>query len=166
MLGENVVSMLRSRRERFPWFPTIKCEECLLDLECLNFCPAGVFDWDPGTGKPVVARPFDCIPGCRSCAENCKGKNISLPGKREVAAALRRIRAEDGLPSSRVEGQGVGRGHTNLQLPSPRGEGQGWGGSMPRGPNKNRTKGNKGKPRNPGNRSVITLPVRGNKTAE
>ena len=88
------------QRERFPWFPTLKCEECLLDLECLNFCPANVFDWDPATGKPVVARPLDCIPGCRSCAENCKGKIISLPGKKEVAAALKRIRAEDGRTSA------------------------------------------------------------------
>jgi NAD-dependent dihydropyrimidine dehydrogenase PreA subunit len=96
MLGENEDSMPSRQRKRFPWFPTIKGEGCLLDLECLNFCPAGVFDWDPATGKPVVARPFDCIPGCRSCAENCKGKSISLPGKREMAAALERIRAEDG----------------------------------------------------------------------
>lgn len=92
------------QRERFPWFPTLKGEECLLDLECLNFCPANVFDWDPATGKPVVARPFDCIPGCRSCVENCKGKSISLPGKKEVAAALKRIRAEDGGTSA---GNGV-----------------------------------------------------------
>jgi len=91
------------QRERFPWFPTLKGEDCLLDLECLNFCPANVFDWDPATGKPVVARPLDCIPGCRSCAENCKRKNIALPGKKEVAAALKRIRAEDGR-TSEVEG--------------------------------------------------------------
>jgi NAD-dependent dihydropyrimidine dehydrogenase PreA subunit len=91
------VSIPRSRRERFPWFPTINGDVCLSDLECLNFCPAAVFDWDPATRKPVVARPFDCIPGCRSCAEKCKAKGISLPGKKEVAAALKRIRAEDGL---------------------------------------------------------------------
>jgi NAD-dependent dihydropyrimidine dehydrogenase PreA subunit len=87
----------RSRRERFPWFPIINGDVCLSDLECLNFCPAAVFDWDPATGKPVVARPLDCIPGCRSCAEKCKAKGISLPGKKEVAAALKRIRAENGL---------------------------------------------------------------------
>jgi NAD-dependent dihydropyrimidine dehydrogenase PreA subunit len=69
-------------------------------LECLNYCPADVFDWDPATRKPVVARPYDCIPGCRSCAERCKGKGISLPGKKEVVAALERIRAEDSLASS------------------------------------------------------------------
>ena len=91
------MSILCGRRERFPWFPTINYDVCLSDLECLNFCPAAVFDWDPGTGKPVVARPFDCIPGCRSCVEKCQAKGISLPGKREVAAALKRIRAEDGI---------------------------------------------------------------------
>ena len=91
------MSKRRCRRERFPWFPTINYDVCLSDLECLNFCPAAVFDWDPATGKPVVARPFDCIPGCRSCVEKCKAKGISLPGKREVAAALKRIRAEDGI---------------------------------------------------------------------
>jgi NAD-dependent dihydropyrimidine dehydrogenase PreA subunit len=141
------VAMLRSRRQRFPWFPTINCQVCLADLECLNFCPAGVFDWDPATGKPVVARPFDCIPGCRSCAENCKAKGISLPGKKEVAAALKRIRAQDGLPS-------------------PRAEGKGWGLVMPKASSKNRARGNKWKRRNPGNRSVITLTARGNKAAE
>jgi NAD-dependent dihydropyrimidine dehydrogenase PreA subunit len=111
------VSILSNRRQRFPWFPTINSHVCLSDLECLNFCPAGVFDWDPATGKPVVARPFDCIPGCRTCAENCKAKGISLPGKKEVAAALKRIRAEDGLLS-------------------PRGQGKGWGLAMPQGSNK------------------------------
>lgn len=95
LLRANEESMPGRQRKRFPWFPTLKCEDCLLDLECLNFCPANVFDWDPATGKPVVARPLDCIPGCRSCAENCKGKNISLPGKKQVAEALRRIRGED-----------------------------------------------------------------------
>jgi NAD-dependent dihydropyrimidine dehydrogenase PreA subunit len=135
MLRENAMSILRSRRERFPWYPTIKCEDCLLDLECLNFCPAGVFDWDPATGKPIVARPFDCIPGCRTCAENCKGKNISLPGKREVAAALKRIRAEDRLTSPHVEGQVWGR-------PTPE---------------KTRATANETKSTKPGNRSVLFL---------
>ena len=104
MLGGSEESMPGRQRNRFPWFPTIKCEDCLLDLECLNFCPADVFDWDAATGKPVVARPLDCIPGCSTCAENCKGKSISLPGKKQVAAALKRIRTEDRRTSA---GKGV-----------------------------------------------------------
>lgn len=146
------MSTLRSRRERFPWYPTIKCENCLLDLECLNFCPAGVFDWDLATGKPIVARPFDCIPGCQSCAENCKGKSISLPGKKEVAAALNRIRAEDHLVYPRGGRQVLGR--IAPKLPSPAGEGQGWASAAPK---KKRTKANKTKSAKSGNRSVIML---------
>ena len=139
------MSMTRGQRERFPWFPILNGDVCLADLECLNFCPAGVFDWDPATGKPVVARPFDCIPGCRSCAERCKAKGITLPGKKEVAAALKRIRAEDGLPSP----HGKDRISAAKAFSSPRGEEQGWGCAMPRGSNRNRARGNKG---NPGNR--------------
>jgi hypothetical protein len=64
-----------------------------------------------------------------------------------VAAALKRIRAEGGLPS-------------------PRAEGKGWELVMPQGSSKNRGRGNKSNPRNPGDRSVITLKPRGNKPVE
>jgi len=137
------VSIARGQRERFPWFPILNSDVCLADLECLNFCPAGVFDWDPATGKPTVARPFDCIPGCRICAERCKAKGISLPGKKEVAAALKRIRAEDGLPSRRGKGQPIRAAEA---FPSPCGERQGRGCAMPQGCNKKRARGKKGKP--------------------
>jgi NAD-dependent dihydropyrimidine dehydrogenase PreA subunit len=141
------VSTIRNRRERFPWFPTINAHVCLRDLECLNFCPAGVFDWDRATGKPIVARPFDCIPGCRSCADHCKAGGISLPGRAEVVAALKRIRAADGLPSQPEGGQGRGR-------------------AKPKGPNRNLAKGNKRKPRNPRNHPVIIFSAGGNKSPE
>jgi NAD-dependent dihydropyrimidine dehydrogenase PreA subunit len=145
------VSIPRSRRERLPWFPTINSEVCLADLECLNFCPADVFDWDPATGKPVVAHPYDCIPGCRSCAEKCKAKGISLPGKKEVAAALKRIRAEDGFLSLRGKGQ---RTRAEEGIPSLRVKGPGWGRAMPQGSRKKVAKGSKRKPRNPVNLSA------------
>jgi NAD-dependent dihydropyrimidine dehydrogenase PreA subunit len=107
------VAKFRSRRERFPWFPAIDRKVCIRDLECLNHCPADVFDWDSSTGWPIVARPLDCIPGCRSCAENCKLHCISLPGKEEVAAALKRIRKEEGITSSGAPGKR--RAHTPKQ---------------------------------------------------
>ena len=144
LLGGNEESMPGRQRKRFPWFPTIKCEDCLLDLECLNFCPADVFDWDPTTGKPVVARPLDCIPGCRSCAENCKRKNISLPGKKEVAAALKRIRAEDGRTS-------VGNGVRSTKVVATPGR-------RPITPQQPRAQGNKRNSRN--SPSVITFTAR------
>ena len=148
-----MASNRRGQRERFPWFPIINGGVCLADLDCLNFCPAGVFDWDPATRKPVVARPFDCIPGCRSCAEACKAKGISLPGKKEVAAALKRIRAEDGLPSRRGQGQPIRAAEA---FPSPCGERHGRGCIVPRGFNKNRARGNKSKP---GNRPSAAKPT-------
>ena len=141
---------IRNRRERFPWFPTINSHVCLRDLDCLNFCPAGVFDWDRATGKPIVARPFDCIPGCRSCADRCKAKGISLPGRQEVLAALKRMRAVDALPSQPEERQRRGR-------------------AVPKGPNRNLAKGNKRKPRNPRNprnHLVVMFPAGGNKSSE
>ena len=141
------MSTLRSRRTRFPWFPTIQRQECLRDLECLNFCPAGVFDWDRATGRPIVARPFDCIPGCRLCAENCKGKSISLPGKKEVAAALERIRAQNGLLS-------------------PSGEEEKRGRVLALEPDENRPKRIKHKPGKPGSSTLVTLPGRVSKTTE
>ena len=146
-LGEHTVSKVCSQRVRFPWFPDINYKACLRDLECLSFCPADVFDWDHTTGKPVVARPFNCIPGCQSCAVGCKAKCILLPGKKEVAAALRRIRAEDGPSPPRDEGKGRGR-------------------AVRQGDGKNRARGTKWKPKSPTSRSVITLTPRGNKAAE
>jgi len=145
------VSVPRSRRERLPWFPTINSDVCLADLECLNFCPADVFDWDPATGKPVVARPFDCIPGCRSCAEMCKGKGISLPGKKEVAAALKRIRAEDGLLSL---GGKRRRSPAEEGIPFIRVKGQESGRPMSQGSRKKVAKGSKRKARNSANLSA------------
>jgi len=150
MLGENEEPMPGRQRKRLPWFPTIKSEDCLLDLECLNFCPAEVFEWDAATGRPVVARPFDCVPGCRSCVENCKGKSISLPGKRDVAAALKRIRAEDGRTS-------VVKGVRNTPLVATTGRRQ----TTPQLP---RAQGSKGKSRN--NLSVITITARHDRERE
>jgi len=123
----------RSPRERFPWYPRIDCRGCLRDLECLNFCPANVFDWDPVSGAPIVARPLDCIPGCHSCAENCKGNSITLPGKEAVAAALKRIRSEEGRRSRRESVVQPG-------VATARGQPQGLSGE------KKRIEGNKRKP--------------------
>jgi hypothetical protein len=64
-----------------------------------------------------------------------------------VEAALKRIRAEHGLSALPEEGEGRGRVEPQASI-------------------KNRARGNRWKPRNPGNRSVTTLTGRGNKAAE
>jgi len=98
------MSNLHMRREKFPWFPTINYDVCKSDLQCLNFCPYDVYEWDKDTGRPVVAHPYDCAPGCNSCALSCKAHAISLPSKKEFRATLRRLRAEarNAHPSSRI----------------------------------------------------------------
>ena len=88
-------------RKKFPWFPTINYDLCRADLECLNFCLQDVYEWDKSTGRPVVANPYNCVPGCDSCAENCAAQAIRLPGKREVQGALRKLRADVHKSASR-----------------------------------------------------------------
>ncbi|MBZ5513396.1 MAG: ferredoxin family protein [Acidobacteriia bacterium] len=81
-------------REKLPWFPTMNPEVCLRDLDCLNFCPYGVFAYDAETGRPFVAHPYSCVPGCDMCAQLCRGGGITLPSRAEFRAILRRLRAE------------------------------------------------------------------------
>ena len=85
-------------REKFPWFPTIDADACRADLQCLNFCPHDVFEWDSQTGRPIVAHPLRCLPGCEICLEVCHTGAISLPGKNEVQVTLRRLRGEGNKP--------------------------------------------------------------------
>ena len=60
---------LRHLHEKFLWFPSIDYDACLADLKCLNFCPHDVFEWDPKTGRPFVAHPYRCLPGCESASK-------------------------------------------------------------------------------------------------
>jgi NAD-dependent dihydropyrimidine dehydrogenase PreA subunit len=87
------MSLLNSLRRKIPWFPTIDIEACRADLQCLNFCPHDVFEWDPNSGRPIVAHPLRCLPGCQICLEGCTTGAISLPTKDEFHANLKRLRA-------------------------------------------------------------------------
>jgi NAD-dependent dihydropyrimidine dehydrogenase PreA subunit len=78
----------------FPWFPTINYDACLADLDCLNFCPYEVFEYDAETGRPYVARPYNCVPGCDSCAQLCPAQGIRFPSPEEFRAALQRLRGD------------------------------------------------------------------------
>ena len=85
-------------RDKFPWYPKIDYRRCLKDLTCMNFCPHGVFEWDPKSHRPLVAHPYNCVPGCTSCADQCKMRCITLPSEEEFCAALRRLRRQLGPP--------------------------------------------------------------------
>jgi NAD-dependent dihydropyrimidine dehydrogenase PreA subunit len=81
-------------RAKFPWFPTINYDLCASNLECLIFCPHEVFDWEKETGRPIVARPYNCVPGCDMCARNCARGAVTLPSKKQMRALMRKLRAE------------------------------------------------------------------------
>jgi NAD-dependent dihydropyrimidine dehydrogenase PreA subunit len=81
-------------REKLPWYPTINPDLCLRDLDCLNFCAHEVFGYDEDTGRPVVAHPYNCVPGCDSCAQACRTGAITFPSREDFRAILRRLRAE------------------------------------------------------------------------
>jgi len=92
------MEVLRYLREKFPWFPTINYEACIKDLKCLNFCPHDVFEWDSKTGRPFLAHPLRCLPGCEICLEGCDTGAISLPTKREIQVTLKKLRGTGNKP--------------------------------------------------------------------
>lgn len=81
-------------RPKLPWFPTINYDLCRSDLGCLLFCSQDVFDWDKETGRPIVARPYNCVPGCDLCAQDCATGAVTLPSKTKVRTMIRKLRAE------------------------------------------------------------------------
>ena len=111
--------LLSYLREKFPWFPTIDPEACRADLQCLNFCPHDVFEWDPKTGRPIVAHPLRCLPGCQICLEGCTTGAISLPTKREFRVTLKKLRAGVNKPSTPPQADHADSHRTTLHLQAP-----------------------------------------------
>ena len=40
---------------------------------------AEVFTWDQGTGRPVVANPYNCVVACSNCKTICPSGSIGFP---------------------------------------------------------------------------------------
>lgn len=74
-------------REEIPWFPTIDAEKCVKCGMCMN-CGRQVYDWTEQ--GPEVARPYDCVVGCSTCAHLCLGQAISFPDIQLVRVIYRR----------------------------------------------------------------------------
>ena len=82
-------------RERLTWHPTVNLEACLGDSQCLDSCSHDVFDWDIDSSRPVVARPLNCMLGCRTCAGLCPAEAIRLPPIEKLRSQVRRLRREE-----------------------------------------------------------------------
>jgi len=77
------------KREEIKWYPTIDPEKCVSCGMCMN-CGKKVFDWVDDKAK--VARPFNCVVGCNTCANLCLGKAISFPPLSELREFYRKHR--------------------------------------------------------------------------
>ncbi|MFH0816932.1 MAG: ferredoxin family protein [Methanobacteriota archaeon] len=76
-------------RDEIGWFPTVDLDKCSKCKTCAENCPHDTYDWD---GKPVVARPHNCVVGCTGCANNCPEGAISFPTLAWLAGELKRLR--------------------------------------------------------------------------
>ena len=89
-------------RGKIEWYPTIDKEKCLKCGICMN-CGRKVYDWkDEG---PVVARPYECIVGCSTCANLCMGEAITfqhieklrkLYRKEKIWSKVKKVLKEEG----------------------------------------------------------------------
>jgi len=62
-------------REKVEWFPTINSKKCVKCGMCMN-CGRNVYDWTKDGAQ--VARPYNCVIGCTTCANLCQGNTITF----------------------------------------------------------------------------------------
>ena len=71
-------------RTKIPWYPTIDEDRCIGCKLCFVSCGRNVFDFDEKRKKAVVAKPYNCMVGCSTCATICPSQAISFPDKEIV----------------------------------------------------------------------------------
>lgn len=77
-------------REKIPWYPTINADLCNACENCVDFCDNDVFVL--GDLSMEVANPYNCVVGCRACANDCPEDAISFPEKAVLVEKLRELR--------------------------------------------------------------------------
>ncbi len=67
-------------RKDILWYPRILYDRCIGCGLCLITCAGRlVYDWDFENKRPVVARPYNCMVGCDTCAKLCPRDAIVFP---------------------------------------------------------------------------------------
>ena len=77
-------------RNEIPWFPTINYDLCISCGACMDFCDHEVYKKEDD--KIIVANPFNCVVGCKSCYSECNSGALSFPTKEELAKILNTLR--------------------------------------------------------------------------
>jgi len=80
-------------RRDIPWFPTVDADTCIGCQLCFVTCGREVFDMTADTpSRANVARQYNCMVGCSTCAMVCPTDAISFPDKELVRRAEREHR--------------------------------------------------------------------------
>ncbi|WP_297069892.1 ferredoxin family protein [Thermococcus sp.] len=101
-------------RKEIPWYPRIDYDRCIGCGICLMTCGGRtVYEWDFERMRPVVARPYNCLVGCDTCAKMCPRDAIIFPHigvlrkyrDEALAIAKARKRLEDIRKEMEAEGR-------------------------------------------------------------
>jgi NAD-dependent dihydropyrimidine dehydrogenase PreA subunit len=82
-------------RKEIVWFPTVNLEHCDGCGECIRYCQHDVFT--VVSGKPVVAKPENCVVGCKACGWVCPTGAIKHPPKDSLREMLKQARTKYGF---------------------------------------------------------------------
>ena len=77
-------------RKEIKWYPKIDPAVCIGCGLCTAVCGRGVYSYDLVNRKPVVAKPYNCLVGCQTCANLCPVGAIEFPDPQMVRDAARK----------------------------------------------------------------------------
>ncbi|MBX5327547.1 MAG: 4Fe-4S dicluster domain-containing protein [Candidatus Bathyarchaeia archaeon] len=82
-------------RSEIAWFPTLNLERCDGCGECVRHCKHDVFA--VVDEKPVVAKPENCVVGCKACGWICPIGAITHPSKDKLREMMKHARLKYGF---------------------------------------------------------------------
>jgi NAD-dependent dihydropyrimidine dehydrogenase PreA subunit len=84
-------------REEIKWCPKIdfsKCNGCKMCIQVCEGAGHDVYGFDEENRKPIVAKPTNCLVGCKACGRVCPFEAITFPSKDELKQMLTELRGK------------------------------------------------------------------------